>query len=554
MKISAKLILSFSIMAGLAVAAGILSLDQTSKLSASFDTVRNKETPSIIALGNIKSDFNALHAAVLAYNLHVPEAAVDPEIRERALDHLGEVTMQKQNLLESVNTYRQIQGENFDSNIATGVDMLIMHVDEMTMLGNEIMNAGVDADHAMTEEADHAANHMTGGSATLELHNMILQFNDEAMMFNEELDAKIAQEYTSLENTQTTVLGDIERSNNLNMLLTVGAVAVVFTVGGLAALSITRRVSQLKAEANQVAAGNLNQRIATTGSDEIHDLASNFEHMRKSLVAAQEMLESKNKELHTLNVDLEQANKALKKLDKLKDQFIAIASHELRTPIHPILGYASMARSGHMKPEVALDVIYTQALKLKKLASDILDVSRIESGTLTYNMQKINIHEVLLNALVAAEGMVDPKQVSIVADIDKRYEDLRITADKDRMGQVFTNIIGNATKFTRKGSIKAETHVNKDANTFEILISDTGGGIPEDLLPNLFGKFVTMNVGNMNKEGSGLGLYISRAIVTAHDGTIQVYNHGEGATFKIVLPIDPVQQTEQVLAQPIKEM
>ncbi|TLY06731.1 MAG: HAMP domain-containing histidine kinase, partial [Thaumarchaeota archaeon] len=280
--------------------------------------------------------------------------------------------------------------------------------------------------------------------------------------------------------------------------------------------------------------------------------ASNFEHMRQNLVAAQETLASKNKELRTLNADLELANEALKKLDKLKDQFIGIASHELRGPIHPILGYASMAKSGKVKPEAALDVIYKQALKLKQLAGDILDVSRIESGTLTYAMQKTKIHEILLNAMVAAGGMVNPKDVSVIADIDEHHKDLEIWADRDRIGQVFTNIIGNATKFTKKGAIKAQTHVNKDANMVEISISDTGGGIPEDLLPDLFGKFVTRNIGNLNKEGSGLGLYISKAIVSSHGGTIDVYNSGNGATFRIVLPIEQANENKERVFEMIK--
>src|SRR6185503_7384190 len=89
-------------------------------------------------------------------------------------------------------------------------------------------------------------------------------------------------------------------------------------------------------------------------------------------------------------------------------------------------------------------------------------------------------------------------------------------------------------------SITAATHVNSDSNTLEILISDTGGGIPEDILPNLFGKFVTKNVADTNKEGTGLGLYISKSIVNAHGGAIDAYNSNGGATFRIVLPINPV--------------
>jgi signal transduction histidine kinase len=546
MKINSKLFISFSVMAVLMAVVGYLSSTQISKVSDSFDVVRNEATPSIIALGDIKSDFNALHAAVLAFNLHVPEAATNPEVKQTALDHLEEVNMQKQNLLESLDSYKSIEGENFDNEIGDRVAMLVAHIDEMTMLGNDIMNAEEDADHmAMAEEdADHMAGHMAGGSGTLQLHQMVLEFNEQAMMFNGELEAKIEQTYESLTMTQTDVLGDIEGSINLNIILTLAAVSIVFVVGGLAAYSITKRVSHLKGEANQVAAGNLSTQIATEGSDEITDLAVNFEHMRKSLVNAQQELTSKNKDLQTLNADLDQANQDLKKLDKLKDQFIGIASHELRGPIHPILGYASMAKNGKVQPMAALDVIYQQALKLRQLASDILDVSRMDSGNLSYNLQKVKIHELLLNSLIAAGGTINRDKVSIVAKIDESGKDLEILADKDRIGQVFTNIIGNAVKFTANGSITAETHVNPQSNMIEILISDTGGGIPEEILPNLFGKFVTKNVGETNKEGTGLGLYISKAIIIAHGGTIEAYNDKGGATFRIILPINAEQSKQ----------
>ena len=544
MKIQTKLMASYSIMAALAGVAGILAYGQITEVSNSFDVVKNQATPTIIALGNIKADFNAMQAAVLAFNLHVPEAATDAEARQLALDHFDEVQMQKENLKKSFTTYSALEEDKAASNkIGASINGLVALVDEMTTRGTQIMNGepieGVAADATPEEEFMH-------------LHGTILEFDEMGMAFTDDLNMKIEDEQKSLELTQTSVIGNIEGSMNMNTILTIGAVGVVFAVGGLTARSIAKRVSQLKIEANEVAAGKLGQQIATTGSDEITDLATNFENMRKNLVTAQEALAAKNKELRTLNADLEQANEALKKLDKLKDQFIGIASHELRGPIHPILGYASMAKSGKMKPEIALDVIYKQALKLKQLAGDILDVSRIESGTLTYDMQKTKIHEILLNAMVAAGGMVNPSEVSVVANIDEHYKDIEIWADKDRIGQVFTNIIGNATKFTKKGTIKAETHVNKDANTVEILISDTGGGIPEDLLPNLFGKFVTKNIGNLNKEGSGLGLYISKAIVTAHNGTINAYNDERGATFRIELPIKQPNGNNQQVLEAIK--
>ena len=548
MKINSKLFLSFSVMAVLLAGAGYFSNSQVTRVSSSFDVVKNEATPSIIALGDIKADFNALHAAVLAFNLHVPEAATDPEIRRTAFDHLEEVDMQKEKLLQSVEQYKQIDSENFNVAIVDRVTELIGHIDQMTVVGTAIMNG--ETDIPMMEEDTGHAGHTAGGSEGIPLHAMILELNEHAMMFNEELDAEIEAKYVALTDNQETVLGDIQGSISMNVLLTIIAVSIVFVVGGLAAYSITRRVKQLKSEANQVAAGNLSEQITVPGSDEITDLALNFEHMRKSLVSAQQELSKKNKDLQIVNADLDQANQDLKKLDKLKDQFIGIASHELRGPIHPILGYASMGKSGKIQPQVALDVIHKQALKLRQLASDILDVSRMDSGNLSYNIQKVKIHELLLNALIAAGGTVNPENVSIVAKIDERNKDLEIPADKDRIGQVFTNILGNAVKFTKKGSITAETHLNQDS--IEISIADTGGGIPEDILPNLFGKFVTKNVGDTNKEGTGLGLYISKAIITAHGGTIDAYNSNGGATFTIRLPINGQAQDSEVLAQVAK--
>jgi signal transduction histidine kinase len=108
------------------------------------------------------------------------------------------------------------------------------------------------------------------------------------------------------------------------------------------------------------------------------------------------------------------------------------------------------------------------------------------------------------------------------------------------MTQVLSNIIGNAIKFTKKGNIKVDCRAFVDKNKVEIRVSDTGPGIPEEVLPNLFGKFVTRSVGEIDGHGgTGLGLFISKAIVTAHRGEIYAYNNTTGgATFTIILPID----------------
>lgn len=233
--------------------------------------------------------------------------------------------------------------------------------------------------------------------------------------------------------------------------------------------------------------------------------------------------------------ELEQANEELKRKDLLKDEFISIASHELRTPVQPILGFASLAKKGKIEQDKAWHGVLQHARRLQHLANEILDVSRIESGNLTYTMEKVRINDIILDVVNAAKPNVS-KDVSIEIKLD---ENIEIDADKSRITQVLTNIIDNAVKFTRKGAIKAESFVFAERGKIEIKISDTGGGIPNDVLPNLFEKFATKSVQDGNQHGAGLGLFISRAIVNAHKGEIFAYNNNEGgATFTIVLPVD----------------
>jgi signal transduction histidine kinase len=329
----------------------------------------------------------------------------------------------------------------------------------------------------------------------------------------------------ALQTTGANVFTDIERGLQLTSILAVTGVAVVIATGGLAAYSISQRVRQLRTDASGIAGGNLELKIKTTGDDEISALASSFEQMRGNLVRAQQELGSKNLKLQ--------------EIDQLKDEFISIASHELRTPIHPILGYALKAREGKISMQTAIDVICTQAERLKRLTNDILDVSRIESGTMSYNMQKVGIHQVLQNCLVASTSTINSKEVEISTKLDEENKNIEIVADKDRLTQVFSNIISNALKFTKKGSINIETHVDKSTEKMEINISDTGGGIPKEILPRLFGKFATKSLPIDGTNGTGLGLFISRAIVNAHGGEIEGYNNNiGGATFKIELPVN----------------
>lgn len=555
MEIRQQLFLSILATGVLLAISGFILSQQISEVGRSFDEVQNEATPSIIALGNIKADFNALHAAVLAFNLHVPDASTDPEIKQLALDHLEEVQMQKEKLLVTYDNYKTIVGADAASEIGDEIGMLTMHIDEMLMVGNSVMNGETMVDHEAAGGHAAAGENMEDVPPVVLLHGMILELNEAAMGFNENLDAKIAQNYESLGNTQNAVLANIRTGANLNILLTVAILGVTGAVGGGVALSISRRVIQLKKTAGEIAEGDLEKQISTKGTDEIAALAASFEQMRKSIVQAQEELKSRNIELKELNIALEKANEELEQLDKLKDEFIGVASHELRSPIHPILGYASMARDGMIGEKEALDVIYKQAVRLRQLANDILDVSRIESGSLPYSMKEVNVHEILANCVEAIRPSLG-SEVSVVTDFDKH--ELDMVGDSERLTQVFTNLLGNALKFTKKGKIAVETRLAGSGN-LSITISDAGGGIPKEILPRLFNKFVTKKVGQDEAHGTGLGLFISRSIVEAHGGKISAHNNENGgATFRIELPLkaeghDSEQRTIAVKAERPRE-
>jgi len=221
--------------------------------------------------------------------------------------------------------------------------------------------------------------------------------------------------------------------------------------------------------------------------------------------------------------------------DRIQTEFINVAAHELRTPIQPLLSYTDLAIKKLIDKDEALKIIQTESIKLQKLANNILDVSRIESGTLSISIGKIKINDIISD-IVNSMKIELRDGVSLYADLEES-DSLVIDADGERITQVLTNIIFNSIKFTKEGHVKIETGIIKP-NKLEIKIIDTGPGIPSEILPRLFSKFATKSIGDSVHQGAGLGLFISKGIVTRHGGEIYAKNNSErGATFTVVLPM-----------------
>ncbi|MDR3782356.1 MAG: HAMP domain-containing sensor histidine kinase [Candidatus Nitrosotalea sp.] len=229
---------------------------------------------------------------------------------------------------------------------------------------------------------------------------------------------------------------------------------------------------------------------------------------------------------------LQKANRKLERTNILKDDFINIASHELKSPLHPIYGFVELAQNGDMAMGEALEGISKQARQLEEVANRILDIGRIDNGILQLSYEKFNLSD-LLSEIVSSYRTNE--KIQIKTNFEKGIE---VEADRVRMGQVIRNLINNALKFTEEGGIHVIILHDLEKNSVEVTVSDSGSGIHPDILPNLFNKFATRGPKTESWKGNGLGLYLCRGIINAHGGHIIAYNNKEsGATIKFTIPI-----------------
>jgi len=226
--------------------------------------------------------------------------------------------------------------------------------------------------------------------------------------------------------------------------------------------------------------------------------------------------------------------------NRLKDEFLATLSHELRTPLNAILGYARMIRSGLIasdKQPKAFATIERNAASLTQIVEDVLDVSRIISGKLRLNVQRIDVSSVVRNAIEAVTPAADAKGIRIDAALGVDRD--RVSADPERLQQVVWNLLSNAVKFTDRGGVVSASVEVVDGSV-EIVVSDTGIGIRPEFLPHTFERFRQAD-SSMTRErgGLGLGLAIARQLVEMHGGTIEATSEGlgRGSTFRVRLPV-----------------
>lgn len=248
-------------------------------------------------------------------------------------------------------------------------------------------------------------------------------------------------------------------------------------------------------------------------------------------------------ELQAKNRDLESANSKLKELDKLKSDFLSVATHELRTPLTVILGYNTMLAESlqqTLSPDQSqiLGESITACKRLIRLVNSMLDITQIQTGKMQMNFAPADLRKIVSGVAALFQAEARAKGVNLHLQLPVHLP--KLVMDSDRMEQVLVNLLGNALKFTPAGgNIRLGVRLSSGSGPVEISVSDTGIGIAPENLELIFDQFtqVRQHAAQRQREGSGLGLAIAKRIVEAHAGNISVNSTpGEGSTFTVTLP------------------
>jgi len=224
---------------------------------------------------------------------------------------------------------------------------------------------------------------------------------------------------------------------------------------------------------------------------------------------------------------------------RLKDEFLATLSHELRTPMNAILGWLSILESGKPIREVhsALAVIARNAHIQAKLIEDLLDMNRLMSGNLRLELSRVSIGALLQTTMQSLQPAADARGVTLMASVDPAVGE--VTADAVRLQQVLWNLVHNAIKFSDEDG-RVEIYVQREDDALQLVVRDNGRGISPDFLPHVFERFRQQDASSTRSAyGLGLGLSITRHLVELHGGTITAASGGlhQGATFIARLPV-----------------
>jgi signal transduction histidine kinase len=354
----------------------------------------------------------------------------------------------------------------------------------------------------------------TGHSVTPLLVRAIDADNDQYAVTND-----LAERTTN----ETDALIAANRSaytSSRNLFIGVAAVSVVLAagLGLLLSWAVIGPIQRVEARLAEIASGDFSGRVDVPNRDELGSLAANLNRM--------------NDELRRLYGELETASRH-------KSEFLANMSHELRTPLNAIIGFSQVLRQrlfGQINPkqEEYLDDILSSGNHLLSLINDILDLSKVEAGQVELKMAAFSLRDAIERGAVTLGGRAAKNGVGLSVELAPDVD--IVDGDERRIRQVVFNLLSNAVKFTPPGGhvTVAATRVNGEV---QVAVADTGPGIAAEDHERIFEQFQQTDVGAGQREGTGLGLTLSRRLVELHGGRIWVDSEpGQGSRFVFTLP------------------
>jgi two-component system, NarL family, sensor histidine kinase BarA len=343
-------------------------------------------------------------------------------------------------------------------------------------------------------------------------------------------------------------VSEIVDTNLLNWvwLITAGLIAgtgAIITFYWITQRVILRPIRQLRGMANNVSEGNLDIRSQIKTGDEYEKLSYAFNHMLDGLQESQEKLRNANIQLDAKISELSHRNIELFKANKLKSEFLANISHEFRTPLNAILGFAQVLREKPLslskdKAQRYADNIITGGNRLLNMINDLLELAKTKAGKIELHIEKASIYNLIESAVSSFSLETMKKKIQIKVTIAENLP--LIVSDAGKVQQIVYNFLSNAVKFTpARGKIEIQAFLKQDDKTLYISVTDNGCGIAEQDKERIFEKFVTAD-GSLTREstGTGLGLAISSELAALLAGSIGVESTlGEGSVFWLEIPI-----------------
>jgi signal transduction histidine kinase len=510
-----KLILGFSLPIILIILLAIFTNRSMESVRAEYSAVSEDITPLTIALENLR--FLGIHILassgeyVLLTNLGAEE---DEGLGEEG----DEVAEAHENYEEAFALYETLL-------IESGHDEL-EQLEEIRAVGTELINAS-NALIALVDE----------GASTEEILEAKELLEEVEQAYLDRLDLAIEAETQELVIGQQRVDNAIAAGNTSAFIAAIAAALFSFAIASYIYVTTMNPLSRLETAAEDLRNARFDVRVPITSQDEIGQLGETFNTMAAAI-------EYRDKEqIAKLEVQLQETQVAraqAERSDQVKSSFLASMSHELRTPLNSVINFSKFLNRGMMgdvneEQKETLGEIIDHSEHLLSLINDVLDMSKIESGSLNLFIEdEVNLNEILETVSSTTKSLIGEKPIRLETEFSPELPKMR--GDRQRILQILLNIVSNAAKFTKEGSIciKATTQ----GEDLLISVTDTGAGIPSQDQWAVFEAFKQTTTGLRRGGGTGLGMPISKSLAEAHGGKLWFESEvGKGSTFSVLLPI-----------------